>query len=258
MARYLHAGVALPLFSSAPLARRGPSGRPTVVTNAETAAQVSCVLRLGAEGWRRAGTDTCPGPQLLTLTGAVAEPGTVVEVVGSSTVGAILEAAGVDSPPQAVLVGGYAGSWIRGDVAWNTPMEPAGLSPLGASRGCGLLGVLPHGACGLAETARLVRYLAGESAGQCGPCVHGLPVLADGMEALARGVGVRHALRRMRRTSDALPGSGACSHPDGVVRLVASTLRTFEVDLVRHRAGTGCRTSHQTALFPLTAPGDGW
>ena len=256
VARFVHSGVALPSFSSIPLAHRGPSGRPTVVSNAETAAHVAFIVRRGAARWREAGTDSCPGPQLLTVTGAVPEPGTVVELVGVATIGEVLMAAGVTSAPQAVLVGGYAGSWVRGDVAWHTDMEPSALDRLGAERGCGLLAVLPHGACGLVETARIVRYLAGESAGQCGPCVHGLPVLADGMEALARGDGVRRALRRLRRTAEALPGSGACRHPDGVVRLVASTLKVFAVDLIRHRAGTTCPESNRGPAFPLAPAGD--
>jgi len=253
VARYLHEGVALPLFSSAPLARRGPSGYPTVVSNAETAAHVAAVLGAGADRWHAAGTASCPGPQLLTLCGAVATPGTVVELAGSATIGDILRDAGVDEPPQAVLVGGYAGSWISGSVAWHLPMEPASLSYAGASRGCGLIGVLPHGACGIAETARMVDYLAGESAGQCGPCVHGLPVLAGAMRALARGARSRRALRQIRRTAIALPGSGACSHPDGVVRLVASALEVFAEDVTRHRRGTLCRTAHRAPLLPLEA-----
>lgn len=255
VAQYLHNGVALPLFSSAPLARRGPSGHPTVVSNAETAAHVASILRSGADRWREAGTETCPGPQLLTLSGAVADPGSVVELVGSGTIGTILREAGVEEPPLAVLVGGYAGSWIPGDAAWHAPMEPASLRSFGASRGCGLIGVLPHGACGIAETARIVEYLAGESAGQCGPCVHGLPVLAEGMHALARGKGGQRALRRIRRTAEALPGSGACSHPDGVVRLVVSALDVFADDVARHRARSACRTSHHRSLFPLPALG---
>ena len=255
VARYLHEGVALPLFSSAPLARRGPSGLPTVVSNAETAAHVASILHAGAERWRAAGSPSCPGPQLLTIAGAVAAPGSVVELTGPATIGAILHEAGLEAPPHAVLIGGYAGTWIHGHLAWQTPMEPASLSALGATRGCGLLGVLPHSACGIAETAHIVDYLADESAGQCGPCVHGLPVLASGMRALARGRGARGALRRIRRTAVALPGSGACSHPDGVVRLVTSTLEVFQDDVARHRVGTACRTQHHRPLFPLAAQG---
>ena len=254
VARFVHSGVALPSFSSTPLARRGPSGRPTVVSNAETAAHVAFIVRRGAEQWRQAGTDSCPGPQLLTITGAVPQPGTLVELTGRATIGEVLLAAGVERVPQAVLVGGYAGSWIRGDIAWDTDMEPSALDRMGAARGCGLLAVLPYGACALVETARIVRYLAGESAGQCGPCVLGLPVLVEGMEAVARGRGAARALRRMRRVAETLPGSGACSHPDGVVRLVASTLSVFEDDVIRHRAGTTCRVSTREPLLPLTPP----
>ena len=187
----------------------------------------------------------------MTVAGAVPQPGTVLELSGRATIGEVLLAAGVERAPQAVLVGGYAGSWVRGDVAWYTDMEPSALNRMGAERGCGLLAVLPHGACALVETARIVRYLAGESAGQCGPCVHGLPVLAEGMEAVARGRGVTRALRRMQRTAETLPGSGACSHPDGVVRLVASTLSAFEDDVIRHRSGTTCRVSTREPIFPL-------
>jgi NADH:ubiquinone oxidoreductase subunit F (NADH-binding) len=250
IARFLHAGVALPMFSTVPLAHRGPAGRPTVVCNAETAAQVAAIMRIGAAAWRALGSASCPGPQLLTLTGAVPRPGTVVEVTGQTSIGEILSDAGVTAPPAAVLVGGYAGTWLRGETAWGTSMEPTALARLGASRGCGLLGVLPRGTCGLAETARLTVFLAGESAGQCGPCVHGLPVLADCMIRLATGAAGRRTMRRLRRTGDGLPGSGACAHPDGVVRLVRSALDVFDADLVLHRSGRPCRPS-EPALFPV-------
>jgi NADH:ubiquinone oxidoreductase subunit F (NADH-binding) len=253
IARYLHSGVALPLFSSAPLARRGPSGRPTVVSNAETAAHVAAIVRSGASQWRAVGTAGAPGPHLVTLSGAVARPGTVLEVGAQTSIGELLRHGGVVEPPQAVLVGGYAGTWIDGEAAWHIPWSAEGLRRAGAARGCGLIGVLPHDRCGIAETARLVTYLAGESAGQCGPCVHGLPVLAEGMTAVARGSGARRALRHVRRTAEALPGSGACAHPDGVVRLVHSTLEVFGDDLIRHRRRKPCRVSHHTRLFPLHA-----
>ena len=255
VARFVHSGVALPLSNSVPLARRGPSGRPTVVANAETAAHVAALLRMGTDRWRAAGTESCPGPQLLTMAGAVPEPGLVVELVGQATIGEVLEAAGVPAPPAAVLVGGYAGTWLKGEVAWHTPMETNALRCLGAARGCGLIGVLPHGACGLVETGGLTRYMAGESAGQCGPCVHGLPVLATGMDDLARGTAGRRSLKRLHRTADALPGSGACSHPDGVVRLVLSALEVFKDDVARHCAGKPCRAADHPPVFPTPGPG---
>ena len=250
VARFVHSGVALPLFSSKPLAHAGPSGRPTVVSNAETAAQVSAVLRLGPTRWRGLGAGDSAGPALVTVTGAVSAPGAVYEVVGRVTIGEVLRRAGVEDPPQAVLVGGYAGTWLLGAAAWDLPWAPAALGRWGAAPGCGLLAVLPHGACGLRETERVVRYLSGESAGQCGPCVHGLPLLAKGLADLhQRTIGVRSARRRLHRISTAVEGSGACRHPDGVARLVRSALETFDHGPAGRHDRAACAASR--AWFPL-------
>jgi anti-anti-sigma factor len=67
------------------------------------------------------------------------------------------------------------------------PFSSAGLAPLGASPGAGVVAALPAAACGLAETARIARYLAGSSAGQCGPCAFGLDAIAGQLEHLAAG-----------------------------------------------------------------------
>ena len=50
---------------------------------------------------------------------------------------------------------------------------------IGASPGCGVVWALPDGVCGLAESARVLRWYADQGAGQCGPCLNGLPAIAD-------------------------------------------------------------------------------
>ena len=261
IASFIDGGEARPRFSQAPMAVRGPSGRPTVVSNAETVAHLALLCRWDVAFWRAGGSLSSPGSQLVTVAGAVAEPGRVFEVVGEVGIGEVLMASGILSPPAAVLVGGYAGTWVQGAVAWSTSFEPAALEQIGAQAGCGLLGVLPHGSCGLAETARVVAYLAGETAGQCGPCVSGLPTLAATMEALARGELRRRELRRLRSLCDRLIGSGACRHPDGVVRLVRSAIEVFEDDVVRHLSGAPCRGASHAPILPipdLDAASAGW
>jgi NADH:ubiquinone oxidoreductase subunit F (NADH-binding) len=79
---------------------------------------------------------------------------------------------------QALLVGGYFGAWLPVEAAWTMPMTHAGLKAVGGALGAGILIALSAAACPIAETARVVRYLAEESAGQCGPCLLGLPALA--------------------------------------------------------------------------------
>ena len=115
------------------------------------------------------------------------------------------------------------------------PFSSAGLADLGAGPGAGLIAALPAGACGLTETARVVRYLTGESAGQCGPCRFGLPAIAGQVERLAAGHGADPEL--LRRWLGQVEGRGGCAHPDGAVRLVRSALRTFGAELERHAGG---------------------
>jgi len=256
VAGFVQDGDGRPRFAMAPMAVEGPSGRPTVVVNAETVAQLGLLARLGAGSWASLGAGTSPGPRLLTLAGAVDRPGQVVELIGPGTVGDVLFATGSRTPPAAVLVGGFAGTWLTGEEAWQAPWERAALECLGSGPGCGLLGVLPHGACALVETARVVAYLAGESAGQCGTCVAGLPRLAAGMASLAGGSFRRRGLRRMVTLGDELLGSGACGHPDGVVRLVRSTLDVFGDDVVRHLAGSPCRGADHPPVFAVPVPFD--
>ncbi len=251
VASLLQGGEARPLFSPVPMALRGPSGRPTVVSNAETMAHVGLLVRTGVAAWQSGGAPSSPGPHLLTLVGAVPDPGKVVELVGPATIGEILAASGHGQSPAAVLVGGYAGTWIDGDVAWQTPFDRTALGCLGAEPGCGLLGVLPHGSCGLTETARLVEYLAAETAGQCGPCVNGLPLLAKAFSELAAGSLRHRGLRRLAALGDAIDASGACRHPDGVVRLVRSALEVFEDDVARHLAGRSCRGAAHPPVFQV-------
>jgi NADH:ubiquinone oxidoreductase subunit F (NADH-binding) len=251
IASFVHGGEAKPRFSGIPMATKGPSGRPTLINNAETMAHLAFLLRFGIPFWRSGGAPSSPGSQLLTLTGAVASPGQVFELVGQATIGEVLVQAGLAAPPAAVLIGGYGGTWLEGDMAWQVPFERVALRCVGAHPGCGLIGVLPHGACGLVETARIVRYLAGESAGQCGPCVAGLPAMAEACEYLGEGKLRRRGLRRLQSLGDLVLGSGACSHPDGVARLVRSTLDVFEDDVVRHLAGHPCRASNHPPVFPV-------
>jgi NADH:ubiquinone oxidoreductase subunit F (NADH-binding) len=115
------------------------------------------------------------------------------------------------------------------------------------SLGAGALRVLPRGTCGLVETATIARFLAEQSARQCGPCLFGLASVAETMTALARGGRrTRHDAHRITRFAEEIRDRGACHHPDGAVRMVASALNVFADDVAAHRRGrclaTGTRT----------------
>jgi hypothetical protein len=91
-----------------------------------------------------------------------------------------------------------------------------------------VLAALPADRCGLVESARVVQYLALESAGQCGPCLNGLPRIAATLSQLASRRSAPAARDNLQRWSRLVERRGACHHPDGTVRLVRSALRVFQ------------------------------
>lgn len=245
LVRHLNGGPALPGFMPPRPSERGVNGRPTLVSNVETLANLALVSRHGAGWFRSVGTASAPGSALVTVSGAARHPG-VYEIAFGTPVRDMLALAGGGGEiggVQAVLAGGYFGSWLPGGAALTTPAAPDTLRAAGASFGAGIFLVLPAEGCGLAETARVVRYLAGQSAGQCGPCLNGLPAIADALEQLAFGAGGAgrsahgRALRWLRDLFGFVEGRGACHLPDGVARLAASALRVFADDVRRHERG---------------------
>jgi NADH:ubiquinone oxidoreductase subunit F (NADH-binding) len=249
---YLGGYGALPRRGAKPAAQVGIANRPTVVNNAETLAHLALVARFGADWFSQVGTPEAPGSTLITLAGAVAIPGQVVEILGPVTIGRVLESVGgLHAEPRAILLGGYAGTWIAGETAWRTPLERHGLKEIGVSLGCGLVAVLNDRICGLAETARLLAWLAGESSGQCGSCVFGLPVLSGFVDDIIAGRSRRSDVRRLREQAALVRGRGACGHPTGVVTLLESALDTFTPELERHLRGAVCDAHEDLDHFPL-------
>ena len=230
------------------LSERGLHGRPTLVQNVETLAHLALITRYGAAWFRAVGTPKEPGSMLVTLAGAVRHPG-VYEVEIGMPVGAVLNLAGGPSGPLGgLLVGGYFGSWVDPVQAADLPLSSDGLAVLGAGLGAGLLAALPADVCGLAETARITRYLASESAGQCGPCVFLLDAIAGQLERLASGRGP-DLVALNRWIGQVGHGRGACKHPDGTVAMVASALRTFGDEIDRHASGWCCGVPGRTSTL---------
>jgi len=245
---WIERGVPKPRAARHRLSERGLHGRPTLVQNAETLAHLALITRYGAGWFRAVGTAREPGSMLVTLAGAVKDPG-VYEVAIGTAVGEVLSlGGGCSCPPGALLIGGYYGAWVDPERAAAVPLSSEGLRVLGAGPGAGLLAALPADGCGLAETARIARYLAQASAGQCGPCVFGLDAIAGQLSRLARGR--EPDLARLHRwLGQAGSSRGACKHPDGAVAMIISALALFGPEIDRHAAGWCSGT--QTGVLPV-------
>lgn len=243
LVRQVDGGPPVPTDPLVPVYRKGVGGRPTLVLNAETLAQLALAARHGAAWFREQGTAEDAGTFLTTITASSADlmthPG-VLEVARGTTLRSVLEAAGTDlDRVGAVLVGGYHGAWVPA-YALETRLTRADLAAYGASPGAGVLHVLDRDACPLVHAAEIAAYLAGESARQCGPCVNGLPRMAQSLRRLARPGHHPGLLAEVDRMTALVNGRGACAHPDGTVRFVASTMRTFSDHVSQHLEGE-CR-----------------
>ena len=206
--------------------QRGLDGRPTLVQNAETLAHLALVARFGARWFREAGAPDAPGTALVTLSGAFARPGVHEIELGWTLDDLLRRSGGATEPVSAFLVGGYFGGWVAATDAAAFRLTPESL-------GAGAVVAFPADACAMAECARIVSYLAGESAGQCGPCVHGLAALANGFELIVRG-DRRGNRAQIERWAAMIAGRGACRHPDGATRFAQSSLQTFAGELDQH------------------------
>jgi NADH:ubiquinone oxidoreductase subunit F (NADH-binding) len=218
---------------------KGVGGRPTLLDNVETLAHVALIARFGPAWYRQAGLADAPGTMLTTISGAVGAPG-VYEIEAGTPIGEVLGRSGARPDAGPILVGGYFGTWHDAQDLACLPMAATALRSVGASPGAGVLVALPPDACGLAETARVLAWLAGQGAGQCGPCVFGLPAIADDFAQLATGRPKGPVLERLDRRLSTVIGRGACRHPDGAVRLARSALRAFGADLKSHVSRRAC------------------
>jgi NADH:ubiquinone oxidoreductase subunit F (NADH-binding) len=238
--------------------QRGVDGLPTLVQNVETLAHAALIARHGAGWFRSAGTPRTPGTTLVTVSGAVGTTG-VVEVDSTTAIAEIVaRSGGVTGEPAAVLVGGYFGRWVAADAVWNQTIDVDSLRAAGATLGAGVLAVLPVSACGVTETDRVLTYLAGQTAGQCGPCHVGLPAIAETFHKVALGSARPPALDLLARWATDVLGRGACRHPDGAVLFLASALHVFAADLRHHVRSGVCRFSGQAPILPVPDTEAGW
>lgn len=232
--RTLSGGPTLPSFARRPASAAGHLGRPAVVHNVETLARIGLLARTGHL--------LRPPTTLVTVSTQASR--TVLELDEDVTVGAAVRNGGCgDIEMQAVLVGGYGGSWLPWATASNIALRQPAFHEQGASLGAGVLIPLAVTECGIARTAEIAAFLAGASARQCGPCRNGLPTLAERLKAMAHGHCGSDGVNELKALAQLVDGRGACRHPDGAVRMITSALRTFAADVTRHVRGMSCESA---------------
>ncbi|HEX5824727.1 MAG TPA: NADH-ubiquinone oxidoreductase-F iron-sulfur binding region domain-containing protein, partial [Candidatus Limnocylindrales bacterium] len=222
---------------------RGIGGQPTLVQNVESLAHAALIARRGDDWYRELGRDATRGSALITVSGS--ERDGIREIEMGTTIGELAAETGAGTDPtdgQAILLGGYFGGWVSAERGWNLKLDPIALRAAGSAFGCGVVAFLHQDRCGVRATSRIMGWMAGQSAAQCGPCVFGLRAIADATTRLANGAPEGDELERLRRWAGQIAGRGACRHPDGAIGQLLSSLRVFEAEWELHqRRGTCSR-----------------
>lgn len=234
----VNGGPALPPGRKVRAADRGVDGLPTLLSNAETFAQLALVSQLGPDLYAAVGTAAEPGTVLLTVWGSDGRP-CVIEAPAGVPMAQVLDL-GNAGPGQGVLVGGYHGAWLTPAAANRACVSRESIARAGGALGAGVIMALDEDVCPLGEVARVAAYLGAESAGQCGPCRLGLPAIARSLSSLVSGRSAADALSAVSQGTQTVLGRGACQHPDGAARFVTSALSTFVSDVEVHLAKGTC------------------
>lgn len=167
----------------------GLFGKPTVINNVETLANIPLILRLGAEEYRHLGTPQSPGPKLFCLSGDIKRPG-LYEVPLGVPLRHLIEDLGQGMrnglPFQAALIGGAAGAFATPQHL-DTPLSFEGLRAAGIPLGAGVITVFDATRDLRDAFYRLARFFAEESCGKCYPCQIGTQRQLEIMERVLQG-----------------------------------------------------------------------
>lgn len=251
----INGGPPRPTFIPPRPTARGVRRRPTLVQNVETLAHLALIARHGADWYAQLGTEAEPGSTLVTVLGAVNDPGVYEIECGTALERLLAAAGGLRGAIAGMLIGGYFGSWLPAALVSELALSDAGLAHHNAALGCGVVVALPAASCPVAETVRVAIYLATETANQCGPCVHGSAAIARTLHAIAQGSAPPGALADLGRWTTSLPGRGACHLPDGLAHFVSTALASFPDAFDEHAREGACPACGAEALLRIPPRG---
>jgi NADH-quinone oxidoreductase subunit F len=207
----------------------GLFGKPTVVNNVETLANIPLILELGGEAYAQIGTEGSTGPRLFCLSGHVARPG-VYEVEFGATLGELLEMAGGvpgGRAIRAILLGGAAGVFVGPD-ALGLPLTFEATRAAGATLGSGVIMVFDETTDLVDTLRRIARFFRDESCGQCVPCRVGSVRQEELLARLAAGPRVRsrdEELALLREIGQAMRDASICGLGQTASSAIESALR---------------------------------
>ena len=217
-------------------------GKPTVLNNVETFANVPLIIRNGVDWYRHIGTEKSPGTKAFALTGNVVNTG-LIEVPMGTTVREVIFDIGGGIPDgkkfKAVQIGGPSGGCLT-EEHLDVPMDFDSLKKLGAIIGSGGLVVMDEDTC-MVEVARFfMNFTRNESCGKCTPCREGTKRMLETLERIIANEGSMEDLELLEALSDTITDTALCGLGQTACKPVMSTLKNFRQDYLRHVVDKHC------------------
>ena len=245
----------MPLIRPPYPAERGLWGVPTLVHNAETLAHVAWILGRSAAEFAQVGPEEAPGTKLVTIAGAVRNPGLAEVAMGTPLAAIVRLAGGSSGTTKAVFIGGPgAGALAAGEL--DTPFAYDSLAAAGGHIGSGSVLVTDSGTCMVSTARFLLDYSAREACGKAVPCRIGTRRLVEAMDRILAATPRPDDLDLLRQLSAKIADTALCRLESLAPRPMLTTLDRFPDEYRAHAERGVCLAgSCQTdAVAPLLVP----
>ena len=229
---------------------QGLFGKPTVLNNVETYANVPMIINEGAVWYHTIGTEGSPGTKAFALTGSVKNTGLIEVPMGTNLRDIVYDIGGGvknDVPFKAVQIGGPSGGClVTRDL--DVKLDFDSLKKLGAMIGSGGLVVMDENTC-MVEVARFfMNFTQNESCGKCVPCREGTKRMLEILEDIVAGKGTEESLTMLEELGEAITNTALCGLGKSAALPVLSTLRNFREEYLEHVVEKRCKTGNCQAL----------
>ena len=230
---------------------KGLWGRPTVINNVETLANIPVIINKGADWFSKIGTATTKGTKVFALTGKVNNSGLIEVPMGTTLREIIFDiGGGIRGGHQfkAAQTGGPSGGIIPPQFL-DTPIDYESLAKIGSIMGSGGLIVMDETDCVVDIAKFYLDFTVDESCGKCAPCRIGGRKLLNYLKKITDGRGTEQDIKDMEAICDAMNKASLCGLGQTASNPVRSTLRYFMDEYMEHIKDKKCRSGKCSKLI---------
>lgn len=220
-------------------------GKPSVVNNVETFANIPTIFNKGAQWFRSMGTETSKGTKVFAITGDIRNTGLVEVPMGITLRELIFEVGGGmvgDRKFKAVQLGGPSGGCLTAEHL-DVPVDYESLKERGAMMGSGGLIVMNDAKCMVNVAKFFMEFCVEESCGKCAPCRIGLRQMYEILKRITSGEGREGDIEELQRLGESVKMLSLCGLGQTAPNPVLSTIRYFRDEYERHIRDKSCATN---------------